>query len=46
MAALARSGLETEIRRSIDDGGWYLGVCLGMQLLFDRSDEDGAAGSV
>ena len=24
-------------------GAWYVGICLGLQLLFERSDEDGAA---
>ena len=23
-------------------GAWYVGICLGLQLLFERSDEDGA----
>ncbi|KRT63882.1 MAG: imidazole glycerol phosphate synthase glutamine amidotransferase subunit HisH [Chloroflexi bacterium CSP1-4] len=42
MARLRRSGLDDAIRASLDDGAWYLGICLGLQLLFERSEEDGA----
>jgi len=39
MARLASLGLDEEIRRAADDGRPVLGICLGMQLLFERSDE-------
>ncbi len=42
MARLRRRGLDRAIREAVDGGAWYLGICLGLQLLFDRSDEDGA----
>jgi glutamine amidotransferase len=42
MARLRRRGLERAIREAVADGCWYLGICLGMELLFQRSDEDGA----
>lgn len=42
MRRLRRRGLDRAIVESVADGGWYLGVCLGLQLLFERSDEDGA----
>ena len=42
MARLARAGLVDPIRGWIEDGRPYLGICLGSQLLFDASDEDGA----
>jgi glutamine amidotransferase len=42
MDELRRRGLVDPILRWIDDGRPYLGICLGLQLLFDGSDEDGA----
>lgn len=42
MARLRRSGLDDAIRAALADGAWYLGICLGLQLLFERSEEDGA----
>jgi glutamine amidotransferase len=42
MARLRRSGLDRALRDTLADGAWYLGICLGLQLLFERSDEDGA----
>jgi imidazole glycerol-phosphate synthase subunit HisH len=42
MTRLRRRGLDRGIRAAIDDGAWYLGICLGLQLLFEHSDEDGA----
>jgi glutamine amidotransferase len=42
MARLRRGRLVEPIREAVGNGAWYLGICLGMQLLFDRSDEDGA----
>jgi glutamine amidotransferase len=43
MERLARRGLEEPIRAWIAAGRPYFGICLGLQLLFDGSDEDGAA---
>ena len=42
MDRLARRGLVDPIRGWIAEGRPYLGICLGLQLLFDGSDEDGA----
>ncbi len=41
IAELKRRGLVEPIRASIDAGKPFLGICLGLQLLFDRSLEDG-----
>jgi imidazole glycerol-phosphate synthase subunit HisH len=43
MRRLARAGLVDPLLRWIALGRPYLGICLGLQLLFDGSDEDGAA---
>lgn len=42
MARLARRGLVEPIRAWAAAGRPFLGICLGMQLLFEGSDEDGA----
>ena len=42
MGRLRRQGLVEPIVERVHAGTWFVGVCLGMQLLFDRSDEDGA----
>lgn len=42
MGRLRRQGLIGPIRRAVDGGAWLVGICLGMQLLFERSDEDDA----
>ena len=42
MARLSAAGLDDPIRSWIDGGRPFLGICLGLQLLFDGSDEDGA----
>jgi imidazole glycerol phosphate synthase glutamine amidotransferase subunit len=42
MSRLARHGLVEPIRQWIFHGRPYLGICLGLQLLFETSDEDGA----
>lgn len=43
--ALASSGLEKPARSAIADGVPFLGICVGFQLLFERSDEhQGARG--
>lgn len=38
-------GLGEALREAIASGKPYLGICLGMQVLFDASDEQGEAGS-
>ncbi|HLY15306.1 MAG TPA: imidazole glycerol phosphate synthase subunit HisH [Candidatus Limnocylindrales bacterium] len=43
MERLRRRALVEPIRTWIADGRPYLGICLGLQLLFAGSDEDGAA---
>ncbi len=40
-ARLAQGGLADEIKRMAKDGKPLLGICLGMQLLFDKSYEFG-----
>jgi imidazole glycerol phosphate synthase glutamine amidotransferase subunit len=42
MVRLSRRGLVEPIRAWITSGRPFLGICLGLQLLFDGSDEDGA----
>ena len=42
MARLDRQGLVDPIRAWIAAGRPFLGICLGLQLLYDGSDEDGA----
>jgi imidazole glycerol-phosphate synthase subunit HisH len=45
MANLEKSGLIPVIRQLLNSGKPFLGICLGMQLLFDGSDEaPGVAG--
>jgi glutamine amidotransferase len=39
MEALHASGLDEVARRAATDGRPFLGVCVGMQMLFDGSDE-------
>ncbi|MEX2318144.1 MAG: imidazole glycerol phosphate synthase subunit HisH [Pirellulales bacterium] len=41
IAALRERGLVEPIRAAISNGKPFLGVCLGLQLLFDTSYEDG-----
>jgi len=41
MAALRRRGLEEAIRDRVAQGVPLLGICLGMQFLFERSEEMG-----
>lgn len=43
MAALRDRGLDQAVIAAIRDGVPFLGICLGMQLLFEWSAEDGAA---
>lgn len=39
--ALEKSGLEEEVLKLVTKGKPILGICLGMQLLFERDYEDG-----
>jgi len=41
IAKLRESGLGDAVRTHIDAGRPFLGICLGLQLLFDRSLEEG-----
>jgi glutamine amidotransferase len=40
-ASLRAKGLDDAVREGIEAGRPYLGLCLGLQLLFDASDEHG-----
>ena len=40
-ANLRRAGFETPLLAAIDAGTPLLGICVGMQLLFDESEEMG-----
>lgn len=42
-AYLAGTGLDMHIKREISEGKPFLGICLGMQLLYDASDESPGA---
>ncbi|TMF31116.1 MAG: imidazole glycerol phosphate synthase subunit HisH, partial [Chloroflexi bacterium] len=42
MASLHDRGLDGAVITAIRNGVPFLGICLGMQLLFERSAEDGA----
>lgn len=45
MAAVRRAGLEPLAHEAVDRGVPFLGICIGMQMLFDGSEESsGAAG--
>jgi len=41
VAALTARGLEESLREVIASGRPYLGICLGLQVLFDTSEEQG-----
>ncbi|AMV27102.1 Imidazole glycerol phosphate synthase subunit HisH 1 [Gemmata sp. SH-PL17] len=38
---LRETGIDDVVRRHIESGRPFLGICLGMQMLFTRSHEDG-----
>lgn len=40
MDALRDVGLEDTVHAAVDSGRPFLGICVGMQMLFDASDED------
>lgn len=42
MAKLKNANLDEAIREFVASGRYFLGICLGMQLLFDKSEEFGA----
>jgi glutamine amidotransferase len=42
MRALRDAGLQTVVHESVASGRPFLGICVGMQMLFDGSDEDPA----
>ena len=42
MGRLRRQGLVEPIVERVRAGPWFVGVCLGLQLLFETSHEDGA----
>ena len=44
MRRLRRAGLDGALAAAVEGGAWYLGICLGMQLLFEGSEEDGSGG--
>lgn len=39
MRALRERGLEAPLRRAVASGTWLLGICVGLQMLFEGSDE-------
>lgn len=39
MAALEAAGLDGEARRAVDTGVPFLGICIGMQMLYEGSEE-------
>ena len=41
IAALKAKDLDGVIKKEVSEGKPFLGICLGMQMLFDRSSEDG-----
>jgi glutamine amidotransferase len=41
MATLREKELVEPICQAVESGKWFLGICLGLQLLFDVSYEDG-----
>jgi imidazole glycerol-phosphate synthase subunit HisH len=43
MAALRDADLEDVVEAVVDSGRPFLGICVGMQMLFDASDEDDSA---
>lgn len=41
MAVVRERGLDIALREAVDSGKPVFGICVGMQLLFDRSEENG-----
>ena len=46
MQALRDTGLEEPARRTIEAGRPFLGICIGMQMLYEGSDEDPSVGGM
>ena len=46
MQALRDTGLEEPARRTIEAGTPFLGICIGMQMLYEGSDEDPSVGGM
>jgi glutamine amidotransferase len=46
LAALRRAGLEDVTLAAVASGRPFLGICIGMQMLFGSSEEDPAAGGL
>ncbi len=46
MGTLASLGLDNAIRGAISNGTPFIGICLGAQILFERSAEDGGVGTL
>ena len=44
MEGLDKRGLLNVLRKAIQEGKIYLGLCLGLQILFEKSEEGNAAG--
>ncbi len=42
MERLDATGMSDALRGAVADGTWLVGICLGLQLLFEASEEDGA----
>ncbi|MET3318773.1 UNVERIFIED_ORG: glutamine amidotransferase [Peribacillus simplex] len=43
MSLLEKQKLDEFLKKYVASGGYLLGICLGMQLLFDESEENGPA---
>lgn len=43
MDALREANLESAVHKAVDTGVPFLGICVGMQMLFDASEEDPSA---
>lgn len=43
MSLLEKQKLDKFLKQYVAEGGFLLGICLGMQLLFDESEENGPA---
>ncbi len=41
MAWITSAGIDSAVREAVANGGWLLGICVGHQLLFDVSHENG-----
>jgi len=46
MANLRELGLEDAVKEAAVSGKPFLGICLGMQILFEHSEEDGGVGTL